>query len=71
MIDQRRVVDGSFHGLERGFLKNRGMQRAPARILTVGDQPVSRPEHPAVCLASGEYGVRRYYHVTAPDLGYV
>src|ERR1700722_18708504 len=61
------MPDGPFHGLERGFLQNGGMERAPARVLAMSDQTVSGAEHAAVRFARGKYGIGRYDHGNTPD----
>jgi hypothetical protein len=62
------MPDRPLHRLERRFFKNRGMQRPPARILAMRDQPVSRAKHPAMCFASGKYGIGWYYHGITPHV---
>src|SRR5579863_10247029 len=62
MIDQRRMADGPLHRLERRFFENCGVQRTPARVLAVSDQPVPGTEHSSVRFARREYGIGWYDH---------
>ena len=54
VVDQRRMADGGLDRFKRGFFDDGGMERAPANILAMRQQPVSRPEDAAVGFAGHE-----------------
>ena len=54
MVDQRRMGDGGFGGVEGGFFNNGRVKGAPARIFAVRNQPIARPQDTAMGFANRE-----------------